>query len=105
MSESGIQHPNDTLATSSVSGENSHNTAKQTAVYCWHLDDGKTESAIPNYVDSLVRVHKADKIGGESVINSVDGRTLVNLDDYQKPDGQYRGMLQRNLLAAFRAVD
>lgn len=65
-----------------------------TPVYFWRFEDAGSTSQSPSYSQSMPSVHDTDKAKVESIVNTVDGRTPVDLDDYQKDDGKFRGELK-----------
>lgn len=69
-------------------------TTADTPVYFWNLNDETSTQDPPSYSQSMPSVHDGDKNKVESVVNAVDGRTPVDLDDYQAADGKYRGELK-----------
>jgi len=73
-------------------------TTASTAVYFWYFDSASTESTIPSYSQNMPSVHDADTNGIESVVNTVDGRTQVDPEDYQGADGQFRAIVKLFLL-------
>jgi hypothetical protein len=69
-------------------------TEKSTDVYFWYFGtDAKTESDKPLYSQSMPCTRDV-KVGMETVVNTIDGRTKVAAADYSAASGKYRGMVK-----------
>lgn len=68
-------------------------TEANTEVYFWYLDNNiaANETSIPLYTQDMPSVHDSGSKRVESVVNSVDGRTKVDREDYEESSGRFRG--------------
>ncbi|KJK80110.1 hypothetical protein H634G_04349 [Metarhizium anisopliae BRIP 53293] len=71
-------------------------TTKSTDVYFWYFDS--TPSTVPLYSQNMPSVRDLKTNGVESVVNTIDGRTSVDLADYQTAAGKYRAVVKLFLL-------
>lgn len=89
-------------------GEAPQPTKATTDVYFWYFGNNAAPESInapPSYSQSMPSVHKASTTNTESVVNVVDGRTMVQDADICNADSKYRGIVKLFLLYSGQITD
>ncbi|KAI1421531.1 extracellular metalloprotease [Xylaria sp. FL1777] len=73
-------------------------TTKTTDVYYWYLNKSSEANNTPRYTQAILRSNSSPTADTESLVNSFDGRSQVDLKDYDNAEGKFRAIVKLFLL-------